>query len=505
MSYVPSNTVIHNPVVVDDSVGDDWEELAAQKHERIHGEMSYMEADQKEFELQEEMAHKAGAGCVKDVLDMQERFPVYLQSCSDLKDWRQAYPGSRVNVYSEADHSSFIGSALFVASKGVKLDKYLLEGDCFSVLCNDLGLSTDVDWTSPSNAPKEVVDAARAMTRTYVVVRRRLGLLSHPQNHVVLIGKGLSGSADTVGLDKAKGMVPLQTKVITVAQLFDCDTMEFYTNYFSNTGLEGVEELQGFGSLRGDQTQQRRPPPPASSVADEAVGGGSSNISGGVVRRARRKLNPVPTPSYAGTGVARNYNVVSAVLFNNMQEMTLDAISNDYAQEILEEVFQAWGLPFDNPTIMKYAEDLVFTFLIATTASDKADYNRSYDLPAAPGSGELLADFKLLTDTIVIGHRLTRRQFIRGLADRLRKFVRADENAVLQASIADRAGCQYQYGDLCFDGSTHCAGLNPSERAFVRTLEARNLFESDAVLATGASDKLLTGFNQRQAPRITAA
>jgi len=282
-----------------------------------------------------------------------------------------------------------------------------------------------------------------------------------------------------------------------VAELFDPDSVGFYTSYFSNEADEG-----DFGAMQGNRV--RRQPAAPESVADETVHSGVSNVGGGLVRRGRRKVNPTPKPSYVSSGVARNYAVAAGVQFNNLHEMTLDAISEDYAQEILEEVFGSWGLSFDNAVAMKYAEDLVFTFIVATTASDKADYNRVYDLPAVLGSSEPLADFKVLSDTVVIGHRLTRRQFARGLSNRIRAFVRAEENAELQASIADRAGCQYQYGDLCFDGSTHCKGLTPSERAFVRTLEARNLFESDAVLATGASDKLLTGFNQRQAPRLTA-
>jgi len=290
-------------------------------------------------------------------------------------------------------------------------------------------------------------------------------------------------------------------QVMSVADLFDPSCIHNYVFYYS-------QEEPGFGSLRGARTGPVNPAtvPAPESVVDQEVHGGGSNVSGGaVVRRNRRKINPSPGFLPSSQPILRNYSVAQKVMFNNLDELVQDAISASFAQEILEEIFSYWGLEFSDATAMKYAEDLVFTFLIATTASDKADYNRAFDLPAGPRGEELTADFKVLSDVVTINHRLTRRQFARGLAERLRAFVRAEENAPMQAAMADRAGCQYQFGDLCFDGSTHCKGLTPSERAFVLTLEARNLFESDAVLATGASDKLLTGFNQRQAPRITAA
>jgi len=200
--------------------------------------------------------------------------------------------------------------------------------------------------------------------------------------------------------------------------------------------------------------------------------------------------------SYGGEGPPRSYAVASGVMFNNLSELTLDAISATYAQEILEVLFDTWGLPTDQPATMKYAEDLVFTFLIATTASDKADYNREFDIPTA--SGELVVDFKVLSDLLSIKFELTRRQFVRGLADSLRAFARHEDNAELRAGMVDRAGCHAQFATLAFDGSTHCRGLGSTERAFVKTLEARNLFEQDGVLAADASNRLLTGFSQRQ-------
>jgi len=367
--------------------------------------------------------------------------------------------------------------------------------------------------------PAQLDRVKAACSGKWVHLARRAGRLSHADNHVTLVSA--KDCSDCVSQDQhlSDGYAPLLIRVMPAMSLFDPSALDFYVSYFSGRGDDEGPVDEQFGSMHGvaapyggipDQRAAHQPArtgyghegDDAESVVDHGLRAGGSNVSGSVVRRARRKVGALSPAVASMSAVPRNYVVSSGVMFNNLQEMTLDAISPIYAQEVLEEVFSAWGLSFDSPERMKYAEDLVFTFLAATTASDKADFNREYDLPSAPGGGELVASFKVLSDLVVIKHRLTRRQFARGLADRVRSFIKAEQNGALQAALADRAGSHAQYGDLCFDGSTHCTGLTPSERAFVKVLEARNLFESDAVLATGASDKLLSGFNSRQGPRL---
>jgi len=178
-------------------------------------------------------------------------------------------------------------------------------------------------------------------------------------------------------------------------------------------------------------------------------------------------------------------------MFNNIEELFQDGISRVYAQEIIEELFMLWGITTESPEIAKYAEDLLWTFLVAATASNKADYDRELEVPLKVGT--VTASFSVFSDLLAAKHGVTRRQFARAVADDLRKFIKHEENQFMIPLLATRIGCDPQYAHLAFDGSTHCSGMTSREIAFTKTLESRNLFEDDAVLASGASERLMQG------------
>lgn len=120
----------------------------------------------------------------------------------------------------------------------------------------------------------------------------------------------------------------------------------------------------------------------AQSVAGDSVNGGQSNMSGGVTRARRRVV--ASKSSALGGAVLKNYRTTNAIMFNNADEMFQDKVSREYAQEIIEELFEVWGIPLDQPEAAKYAEDVLWMFLITVTASNKADYNRVFDVPVKP-------------------------------------------------------------------------------------------------------------------------
>nr|DAZ92384.1 TPA_asm: P9 protein [Pecan associated jivivirus 2] len=247
---------------------------------------------------------------------------------------------------------------------------------------------------------------------------------------------------------------------------------------------------------RSSRESQFRPPPPESIVGDDVTGGGS-NVSGGVVRSRRRNISARITA--VGVPVAKNYRTTGAVMFNNFDELFQDKVSRPFAQEIIEATFEAWGVPLDQPDAVKFAEDLLWSFIVAVTASNKADYNRTYDIPvrAIKRGGETLnsvdADFAVFSKLLEFQFGVTRRQFARGVSDDLKDFLRREENQALLPTLATRVGCEPLLAYLAFDGSTHCTGLTTREVTFTRTLESRNLFERDDVLAQGSSDRLMQG------------
>jgi len=243
----------------------------------------------------------------------------------------------------------------------------------------------------------------------------------------------------------------------------------------------------------------RQYPLPPESVAGDDVVSGSGNMSGGVVRSRRRALKAV---TVGVTAVRRSYGVANGVQFNNLQELFQDMSSPDEVQSILEHVFGLWGVPFDQPTTMKFAEDLCFGFIAAVSASDKANWDVAYDLPCAPFDlagvrvSVVEADFKVFSDTLMRVFGVTRRQFARGAANRVRHYLSEPENQHLLADMATKVGCDMQMAYLAFDGSTHCTGMTTKEVQFTKTLESRNLFERDDEVARGASDRLMSSLGQ---------
>jgi len=277
-----------------------------------------------------------------------------------------------------------------------------------------------------------------------------------------------------------------------------------YQSVSGNTGEAGLisSPVNPSGTFGGFSTSTPRDPSrggnhAAAGVADrpmsvvgEDVGAGGSNVSAGVVRRKKRVIKGLVAAEY-GNGVEKNYRTSNAVMFNNASELFQDMVSRQHAQEIIEEFFDASGVDVTDAKVAKYAEDVLFLFLIATTASNKADYSRQIAVPTKNGDIEL--DFFVFSNILQSGHGVTRRNFARGIANDLRKYLRQPENSHLLPTLATRVGCDPQFAHLAFDGSTHCAGMTSREVSFTKTLESRNLFEDDAVLGSGASDRLMQG------------
>lgn len=246
----------------------------------------------------------------------------------------------------------------------------------------------------------------------------------------------------------------------------------------ASTGLGGA----GVGPQQPDD---------AASVADVEVRPGSANVNGGMVRRKKRAFAGVKSANLDGS-VTKNYRTTDAVMFNNMAELFQDTISREFAQEIIEDFFDKCGIDTTDPNEAKYAEDVLLTFLVATTASNKADYDKQVPVPTKGGSSKEL-DFSVFSNLLAATYGITRRNFACGTADDQRKFLRRPENTHLLPVLATRIGCDPQFADLAFDGSTHCTGMTSRQVAFTKTLKARNLFESDEVLASGASERLMQG------------
>lgn len=250
-----------------------------------------------------------------------------------------------------------------------------------------------------------------------------------------------------------------------------------------------------FGQMHGDDTRPENTRIPESVHGDDIPSG--FNNTGGVVRPKRRAITGKRNATNSVT-VQRNYSVANGVQFNNLSEVFQDALSPEYAQEILEDAFRKWGVPFDQPNALKYSEDLVFAFIVAVSASDKADYNRVFDVPVNPFKtadgavhGSVEASMAVLSSLLTREYGATRRQLARGLADRVRAYLADPENVHVLDDIATKVGCERQMAGLAFDGSTHCRAMNTKEIQFTKTLETRNLFEREDQMASGASERLL--------------
>lgn len=241
-----------------------------------------------------------------------------------------------------------------------------------------------------------------------------------------------------------------------------------------------------------------RPSARAESVHGDVPSGQSS--TGGVQRPRRRGIKGTKTAN-VGVPDSRNYKVSNGVKFNNLGELYQDSISADFAQEIIEAVLSKWGVPFDQADATKFCEDLIFGFVVAVSASDKADYNQVFDIPVQPINVDgqsvtvLDGDFGVLSSTLVREFGITRRQFARGIANRIRAYLMEPENIHLLDDVSTKVGCDRSMATLAFDGSTHCKGLTVKEVQFTKTLENRNLFERDDEVARGASERLLGSMN----------
>jgi len=338
-----------------------------------------------------------------------------------------------------------------------------------------------------------------------VVLRLEIWGRDDLRNHVQIAPPGVESGDVSQTLIELKDGLEVQVLHVPFIGLMlqpelPCTQVVFYaaaSEVGDQFGRMFEEQSGAMGT--GVSSHARAPPEPPRSVVDESVSHGAANVSGGVVRPPRRVVRPRAV-DYAQRGVIqRGYGTSQGVQFNNISELFQDRMSRECAQEVLESVFTAWGMPFSQPAAMTYAENLVWTFLIAVSGSDKADYDRQFFVPVKPFDSngqridEVVADMKVLSDTLIAPFGATRRQFCRAVADDMRRFIKSEGNEHLLPELATRAGCEQQMAHLAFDGSTHCSGLNTRELGFVKTLEARNLFERDDELAQGASLRMMQG------------
>lgn len=248
------------------------------------------------------------------------------------------------------------------------------------------------------------------------------------------------------------------------------------------------------GGVVGQGTQGPEQRRAAESVHGDDLLPGGSNVVGGVTRRQRRVIG-ARSAARLGAYVNKGYRTSQAVLFNNVEEMFQDTVSRDFAQEIIEDLFSKWGVPVEQAESAKYAEDLLWAFLVTTTASNKADYNKQFEVPVRGGGGAVVADFAVFSELLASVYGVTRRQFARGVADDVKAYILQEDNKFLLPLLATRVACDPQMAHLAFDGSTHCSGMTTREIAFTKTLESRNLFERDDVIAQGAGDRLMQGMS----------
>jgi len=231
------------------------------------------------------------------------------------------------------------------------------------------------------------------------------------------------------------------------------------------------------------------------SGGDRSGGAQGDGVSGnlGFVRQQgpRRVVGATQSvASFAADGgrvFNKSYAVASGVQFNLVDEMMPDSISRDFAQEIVESLFfSSWGISSRDAIAMRKAEDVLFAFLIVRGASPFASYELSVMV------GESVVEMEDLS-VLLLSKEVTRRRFIRALADDLRKFIKEPENAILRGRIVTKLAINSQYAHLGFDGSTHCTGMNRNEVAFTKALESRNLFDDESVRGSLKNSSLLDG------------
>lgn len=375
---------------------------------------------------------------------------------------------------------------------------------CFHRLCAALGVLTPSDACRVVDLRDDVIRSLQSLSKSAKVYYEYTSAESLG-NHVSLVSPLVKSArielASSDGLGRGGGQIPVGVVGVTdFNQFFNKSNMYSSVMFFSGEGGDEAQfggDLVSRESFRSRNVRDAGPiPRPADareqSVSDPNASHGGSNITSGVVRPRRRvvasrsKFNPTGA-------VVKSYVSSAGVQFNNLNEVFLDAISRDYAQEILEQLFSSWGVEESDPDALKYAEDLVWAFIIATTASNKAAYNKEFDIPHRGKS--VVVNFDVFSRILAEGHGVTRRQFARGVADDMHRYIREPENLHLLPLLASRVGCDPQMAALAFDGSTHCTGLTSAEQSFTRLLESRNLFEDGSLLAEGASQRLMQGMS----------
>lgn len=368
-------------------------------------------------------------------------------------------------------------------------------GFCFQTLCRAFGVQTKPEHNSVRLLSDQQLLSLR-QSQAPLKIYYEYYSERDPRNHVVAVDK-LTNSARIVSKPVGGFSTEYGQKCVGVTsseQFFNRSNMYCDVEFFAD-----VENPAGFGADAAGYQYQSRRPDREQSIVDDRASSGQANVAGGV-KRAKRRVVPSKSKFSPSGHVAKSYAASSGIMFNNLNEMFQDTISREYAQEIIEQVFEHWGVPADEPAALKYAEDLVWAFFIATTASNKADFDFAFVIPC--DDGEIDAEFSVLSKTLAEQFGVTRRQFARGVADDMRRFIKDPDNVHLRAKLADRAGCDPQMADLAFDGSTHCTGLTSAQLTFTKLLESRNLFEDEAVLSQGSSGVLMEGIHGRVRSKV---
>jgi hypothetical protein len=368
-------------------------------------------------------------------------------------------------------------------------------GVCFQTLCNAFGVKVNPEHNSVRALSDQQLLTLRQSSAPLKIYYEYYSE-SDKRNHVVAVDK-VTNSARVVSKPVNGFSSEYEQKCVGVTspeQFFNRSNMYCDIQFFAD-----VDEPAAFGADAATYQYQSRRPDRERSIVDDRSSAGQANVAGGV-KRAKRRIVASKSKFSPSGHVAKSYAASSGVMFNNLNEMFQDTISRDYAQEIIEQVFEHWGVPSDEPAALKYAEDLIWAFFIATTASNKADYDFAFVIPC--DGGEIDAEFSVLSKTLAEQFGVTRRQFARGVADDMRRYIKDPDNVHLRAKLADRAGCDPQMSDLAFDGSTHCSGLTSAQLTFTKLLESRNLFEDEAVLSQGSSGALMEGIHGRVKSKV---
>lgn len=253
---------------------------------------------------------------------------------------------------------------------------------------------------------------------------------------------------------------------------------------------------EGFGQLFGDKGSTAGPPgaPPGVSgvgqhlSAGNTGGGAAASPNLGFVRKTgrRRVIGGASTPRAPGGDVLKSYTVAQGLQFTDVEELRSDAISRNFAQEILERLWDMWGLDTKVAEVMKKAEDVVFALLAMRTASPDADY----DVVVLLGNKEVnLNDLS----SLLASEEVTRRRFARAVADDIRNYIAEPDNVRLRSMLVTELGVKEEYVTLAFDGSTHCSGMSTNQVMFTKSLEQRNLFDQPEVRdRMGSTQQLAT-------------